>query len=182
MASSLNNQGLEAIFQEDFPDVEVVYEKITFGGNIHNFFLKFPNEDKLDKDWRKISNAIAVYFQSKQADEFGKWNTYIFYLFDRPVKKDLKYRIENDTFSSRKILIEREMSYADIITEHIVNDNLKTSKHNIELTNPELFNPDPVIWSAINGKQIRGKRSVNSTAEEVLDAITNALNPGSNEI
>ncbi|MGV3685106.1 MAG: ABC-three component system middle component 1 [Daejeonella sp.] len=182
MASSLNNEALASIFEVDFPTVEVTYQEESFGGKIHAFFLKFSEEGNLESNWRKISNAIAVYFQSKLKDEFGKWNTYIFYLSDSPVNRVLKYKIENDTFSSRKILVEKQMSISDIIMEHIVNDNLKLANHQIVGDESETFLPDSVIWNALNGNKIRGKRSVNSTADEVLNTICSALKEEQDEI
>ena len=57
--------------------------------------MRFTNEDDMSYAWNKISNAIAVYFQSVQPDEFSKWNIYLFYLSSEVIKKELKYKIEN---------------------------------------------------------------------------------------
>lgn len=65
-------------------------------------------ETELSRDWRSIRNYVATEYQTADIDDFKRWNFYIFYLVDNMNKIDrsLKYEIEHDTISSRKIIVD----------------------------------------------------------------------------
>ena len=185
MSKSLNNKPLEEIFSRDFPNVIVEYKLEEFGGSIHVFLLKFINEDELANDWRKISNAIAVYFQSKIEDDFGKWNTYIFFQTNfEPSEnyRNIKYKIEKDIFSSRKIMIEEDKDLNTIIDEHILSKNLNIEKVNVVENSKETFSKNEVITNVLKNKTVRGRNVNKAIAEEVLNDLFDVLNNESNEI
>lgn len=72
-------------------------------------FITHPlGHEQLKNEWEAIRNEVANY-QSGVEDEFERWNHYLFYLVDEEVMRDtnLKYKIEHDTISSRKILVSR---------------------------------------------------------------------------
>ena len=82
----------------------------VFGENrMVDIFITHPlNHDSLKAEWEIIRNEVANY-QSTVEDEFERWNHYLFFLVDENSMRDinLKYRIEHDTISSRKILISQ---------------------------------------------------------------------------
>lgn len=172
MEKSFNNPALAETLSRDFPSVEVTFRQFIFGGNVSAFFLKFPDEQILEKDWRKLANAIAVFYQSRLSDEFEKWNIYLFYQCIQSISRDLKYKIENDTFSSRKIFIAGEYQEDEVVKEFIVNKDLTLSN---KLKLEEEFIGDPIIWDAVIGKVIKAKKKRTYEAANVLEAIVKKI-------
>jgi hypothetical protein len=75
-----------------------------------DIFITTPLDyEALKADWVVIRNEVAN-IQSLVDDEFERWNHYLFYLVEDEALRDinLKYKIEHDTISSRKILISRK--------------------------------------------------------------------------
>lgn len=100
--------------------------------NISVFFV-LANSSTLSEEnlWEKISKEVALKYQSKLETVYEKWNLYIIYITKDITPKDLKNKIENDKFSSRKIV---EDSYGEefndneanrLIIKHITNSDLK---------------------------------------------------------
>lgn len=71
---------------------------------------KCLTEDKLRENWRNYRNDFAVEYQTDDIDEFEKWNFYLFYVVDNKnaIDRNLKYEIEHDTISSRKIVVSKD--------------------------------------------------------------------------
>jgi len=97
------------------------------------FFSHFPKTDQIKENWRKVSNYIAAAYQSKltkKEDEFEKWNLYLLFTCESVVEKELRFEIENDKFSNRKIILEEIMGNLDdkrsnsLISQHITNEDL----------------------------------------------------------
>lgn len=67
-------------------------------------------EDELRETWRNYRNDFAVEFQTDDIDEFERWNFYLFYVVDNKnaIDRNLKYEIEHDTISSRKIVVSKD--------------------------------------------------------------------------
>lgn len=83
----------------------------VFGENQRvDIFITQPlDHEKLKSEWEAIRNEVAN-SQSMIDDEFERWNHYLFFLVDEKSMLDinLKYKIEHDTISSRKILISQK--------------------------------------------------------------------------
>src|SRR5690606_26676725 len=100
---------------------------------INVFFLE-ANNNILNENWKRFSNMVAANYQNSEYmgdREFDKWNFYIIYLSKDNISKELKNKIENDKFSSRKIV---EDGYSNefnsdeankLIIKHITNTDLK---------------------------------------------------------
>ena len=71
---------------------------------------KCLTEDKLRENWRNYRNDFAVEYQTDDIDEFEKWNFYLFYVVDNKnaIDRNLKYEIEHDTISPRKIVVSKD--------------------------------------------------------------------------
>ena len=71
---------------------------------------KCLTEDELRETWRNYRNDFAVEYQTDDIDEFEKWNFYLFYVVDNKntIDRNLKYEIEHDTISSRKIVVSKD--------------------------------------------------------------------------
>lgn len=91
------------------------------------FITKPLNHDDLRDKWQDIRNEIAER-QRMIEDEFERWNHYLFYLAEEDAANDisLKYKIEHDTVSSRKIVIStKEYSMDDF--EEVIGRYIKYS-------------------------------------------------------
>jgi hypothetical protein len=156
-----------------FENYHIRYQQIDYGGPIHSFFVTPPDEAALNNDWEPIVASIAGSFQINLAEEYETWNIYIFFVFKAKVDPKLKYKIENDTFSSRKILIESEMSDEEIIVKHILNTNLELLDHSAQ-TEPETFEYNEAIQSVLSGKNLKNKKRT-AEAEPAFDALVEIL-------
>lgn len=100
--------------------------------NISVFFI-LANSSILSKEslWENVSKEIALKYQSKLETVYEKWNLYIIYITNDVTSKELKNRIENDKFSSRKIVEDsfgKEFNDDEanrLIVKHITNADLK---------------------------------------------------------
>lgn len=74
--------------------------------NVYMFTIVL-DEKMLNDNWENIQNKIALDFQSNIQKEIELWNIYIiFFIENKMEQKDLKYKIENDHYCARKILID----------------------------------------------------------------------------
>ena len=153
-STSLENK-IKTILQELHPDIETVLHVEDYVGKIHVFFARFPSEVKLESDWEKLSNTIAMYYQSQLDSEFEIWNLYLFYVVGGDIERHIKYKIENDTVSSRKIVLVHD----DAIDEDFINFSIEEhiTNKNLHLLPPEKsaasqkteFVKNENIWDAI---------------------------------
>ena len=100
---------------------------------INIFFLE-ANSDIINDNWKRFSNMVAANYQNSdymKDREFDKWNFYIIYISKDDVSKELKNKIENDKFSSRKIVedsYDKKFNHEEanrLIVKHITNADLK---------------------------------------------------------
>jgi hypothetical protein len=153
------------------------YERISIKlGNIHAFFIEIE-ESCLKNSWKEMRNFIAIKFQNVLSSEFERWNTYLLYLVKNSLSTDLKYQIENDTFSSRKIVIEGKSDIAKIIEEHILNSDIEI---NSTIKNDLNFIPNPIIFENI--VDIEVKLRVTDVIKEAHSQILNRIKEESHEI
>lgn len=132
--------------KEKFNGFSFKYKEIEYCGKIPVFFIHVNCEEEIFSDkWSEIVDFIAVNFQTSLKEEFSVWNIYLFFITKSHISVSLKYQIENDTFSSRKILIEDESSQDKIIELNIINKDLNIVKRDNELSNSG-FIPNPKIW------------------------------------
>lgn len=155
--------------KEDFPIQQLFFGELIFGGVIPLIFVSFNSLDDLNKNWKDFNSQITTDFVINLKEEYSRWNFYIFYFSNDIVPKSLKYEIENNKFSSRKIVIENcESISGEIIkmsiSEHITNDNIQV---NVENKSISKFKKD------ISLAKIIDKLSLNKKNDEDLQ---NALN------
>lgn len=168
---------LQAVIKNKLFDIPFEYREINFGGIIPAFFINIKDEKNLTNQWKSITEFIAVHFQSSLRDEFSVWNIYLFFILEQEIKDDLKYIIENDTFSSRKIIIYPSQDIASIIQEHIKNDDIViASIHDFE----EIpFQPNSDVWEILNG--ISYKKKITDDIKNGLDEIIRELKKVEND-
>ena len=81
-------------------------------GSSHNLYIAITtslSHKDLAESWRDIRNEVMTKWQDTITDDFSRWNFYLFYVVENLDKLDgsLRYQIEHDMVSSRKILVDR---------------------------------------------------------------------------
>lgn len=112
------------------------------GVNVLLCVTECMSEKALYNRWIDIRDELASEWQMRNLDDFERWNFYLFYVVENKSKIDrtLKYKIEHDTVSSRKIIINRdefdEDNYESLISSYIKYDIgelvVEEHKHNFE--------------------------------------------------
>ena len=177
MSILLNEVEFKADFAKEFPDRKIEFQEVSFNNSqakAYAFFIHFETEEILSKEWSEIRNFIAYKFQANVDDEFCKWNIYLFFLLPSSISLDIKYRIENDTFSSRKVVIENNPAYATIVADHLlnrlpINTRVEASKDD------ETYKPDEVLYSLLKDIKMTGKNKVNNVSKEALDILIETI-------
>jgi len=165
--------------EEKFNNVIFDYRNVEFGARIPVFFIYPQNEKLLKEKWEDIANLIAVDFQARQTDGYQVWNIYLFYVVNSIVTKELKYKIENDTFSSRKIVVENIADKDLMINEHILN-NISVKLINEENSTND-FNPNKTIESILEDKTLK-KINITKEANTAYIELIETLKSKGNEI
>lgn len=151
-------EGIVKRLNETFPEFKISHKVENYRGKVHLFFIECLNEKEIDQKWEELGSWIAGNFQTKLETEFEMWNLYLFYIIPSSIDPKLKYMIENDTFSSRKIVIEGEIGYEEIIKEHITNTDLDLGNIiQIPSGNDEI-KKDPDLEKILKGKILKDKR------------------------
>lgn len=163
-----------------FPRFKPQLSKIDFIGTISIFSFFFESEKELYDNWEVITSSIAAYYQSELDDEtkeFERWNIYIIFFVRVNVSNQLKYKIENDKFSSRKIVKDNISDsintnlISKLISEHIVNSDLDISKlDNMEQIDVNsTYSNDSKIYKLIENSNL--KISGRNTDKEELENL-----------
>ncbi len=176
MTNYLDNLGKTVdIIRGLFPDLPIVWETHRYGGQIHVFFIHPSDAAQLAAIWENLTSAIAGKFQTQLETEYEIWNIYLFYIMKSPVSPQVKYQIENDTFSSRKIIVEKEQPTSEILADHIFNSNLHAGEVPAEsLSFTDSFEFDPTIFNIVSGKVLKTKKRT-SEADSSFDKLVKSL-------
>lgn len=163
---------IKTAFESEFRGCHLSYKEALFQKTLaHCFFLKLPSDDVLRENWVKISNFVALKFQNELENEFERWNVYLFFMLASEVHNDLKYLVENDTFSSRKIVITPMQDMDEIIGGHVLNSDLIIQSEVI--SEPTQIKKDPIIWEVL--KDISPKKRLTDNIKDSLDQITERI-------
>lgn len=157
--------------EETFTGFSFEFKNYEYSGTIPTFFIQVNCAEKeLDIKWKRIVDYIGVHFQTTLENEFSIWNIYLFFILKNKISSSLKYKIENDTFSSRKIVIEDKKTNEEIVNEHIANADLSLGQ--IE-QDPAKFEKHAIIWHALKDKQPQKKTTEKDKVafKIIVDAI-----------
>lgn len=163
---------IQTTFESTFEGCKMYYKEAHFKKTLaHCFFLQMPSKESLQANWTKVSNFVALEFQNNLENDFERWNIYLFFMHAFEINNDLKYMIENDTFSSRKIIITPIQDMNEIINEHILNRDLNT-KTNIISDEPEL-DKKIILWETLKeiAPKTRLTEEVKVSLEEIIEKI-----------
>lgn len=162
---------LQTALKNKFSDILFEYREINFGGTIPAFFINIKDEENLRAQWKAVTEFIAINFQSSLKNEFSVWNVYLFFVTPDVISDELKYAIENDTFSSRKIVITPELEIDAIIKEQILNTDLSITPTIVK--QEAQFAPNSIVWEYLN--QIPPKKKVTEEITAGLNLIIEKL-------
>lgn len=89
-----------------------VYKKDSFGVGQEIIVAMTPvlTSEELKKSWCDFRNYMIDEYQLGDIDEFTRWNFYLFYVVEdkNKIDRNLKYKVEHDTISSRKIVVNAD--------------------------------------------------------------------------
>lgn len=153
MKNSYRN--INEIFNDEFSEVTLEWLTVDLEkGKSHCIFLTIPSEEYLSKSWLHITNSIALNYQNYLETNFEKWNIYLFFLISEPIEDlNLKYTIENNTFSSRKIVEDVTVS-KDFLIRKYVNNQLSLETGEVD-NEQSPFSYNPIIWDTLKDKKIK---------------------------
>lgn len=124
----------EAILEElseAYKDLEFMFIIEQISITISVLFVYGLSKDiEENSNWEKISEEVALKYQSKINNAVDKWNIYIIFVIKDIATKELKNKIENNRFSNRKIVEDNFkfdfniQSANDLIITHITNTDL----------------------------------------------------------
>jgi DNA-binding HxlR family transcriptional regulator len=157
-----------------------IIEKINI--NISVLFVYGLSKDFEENDnWEKISEEIALKYQSKINNVVDKWNIYIIYVCQDTAKKELKNKIENNRFSNRKIVEDNFQSELNdeeakkLIIKHITNTDLIEVIAQTNVSIQEVYFPiNEKLWKLIpNDETISGDTVKQKDLIELLKQLEN---------
>jgi DNA repair exonuclease SbcCD ATPase subunit len=86
---------------------------------LYVFSVYIENQQELKANWKKVKNYIATYVQGLLLEKaVERWNLYIVFFVKNEIDNELKYKIEQDKFSTRKIVLDnmqKEFSEEEIM-------------------------------------------------------------------
>lgn len=127
-------------YEEDIFDVQ---------SKVDVFFTRLLNEETLTSQWKEIRNYVALN-QLDLDDEFERWNFYLFYVVDtKELDVNLKYEIEHDTISSRKMVVYAT-TVDDELCDMLIKKYIKYDIENKEQIFKRHFMKDEQIVKLLN--------------------------------
>lgn len=175
----IEKEELSIQLKKDFPIQELFFGELLFGGIIPLIFVSFKSLDDLKNNWKDFNGQITNDIVLELKEEYSRWNFYIFFFSKEIVPKSLNYEIENNKFSSRKIVIEQCEVISDevinkSISEHITNDNIQV---NVESKIISKFKKDSSLSKIIDKLSLNKKND-----DDLLNALIQIENSYKYEI
>ena len=173
----LNNKNTTEIKSNyDLNDLKVLKDNAY---DLIIILINEKNSKKLEENWQKISNVLSESIEDElQVNNFIRWNVYIIYILEEKVTKEVKYKIENNTFFARKIIEDRykldlkDENIQKLIEKHITFNDIKLI--NTSQTSDE-YNSESKVYLEL--------KDLNDIDESKINEILNSLEEGvKNEI
>ena len=96
------------------------------GSTVDIFVTESMSVAELAVEWIMIRDDIAMKYQRSLTDDFERWNFYLFYVVEdiESLRRNLKFKIEHNTLSSRKIIISAKEIEGNDIPEYLIHKYL----------------------------------------------------------
>ena len=191
MKTSLTTENVDFL-NELFPQFNPSLSKIEFIGTVSVFSFIFESENLLSQHWESITSTVASYYQSKfeeKGKEFERWNIYILFIVKKEVGIQLKYKIENDKFSSRKIIqdnILNSNSISELISKHIVNSDIDVSVTDDPNNISSTYSNGSKIYELIESSNLKNfgrgkdKEELNNLYQQIIKEIKDEIQESRN--
>ncbi len=162
----------------DIENCRVYHYKNEDSFQLNIFFIE-ADIDFINDEWNRFSKMVALNYQNSEYmsdSDFDRWNFYIVYILKDSISKELKVQIENDKFSSRKIVedsYDKEFNHDEanrLIVKHITNTDLKKIVDETEQVSISEYIPkNPELWKLlIKEEKVIGDRE---TQKGILQKI-----------
>ncbi|WNH07671.1 ABC-three component system middle component 1 [Thalassobellus suaedae] len=94
--------------------------------SLYMFSIQLKSQDDLLKIHEELRDYIAIYFQSQILEkDIERWNIYQFFFIQEKVDDNTKQKIEQDKFSTRKIIHDdKQKELLDEDIEKLINQEL----------------------------------------------------------
>jgi hypothetical protein len=89
-----------------WPEIDFYLFKSSPDEFISCFVAVYASEGLLVETWESITSVIAAEYQQELDCAYAAWNIYLACICNEPVRKEVKYRIENDRFALRKMVLD----------------------------------------------------------------------------
>ncbi|WP_449402624.1 ABC-three component system middle component 1 [Exiguobacterium artemiae] len=127
---NINNSDMNKIKKESLSNVldrVELREKVENKYKISIFSIEINSEQELEETWNDISHEIANSYQSKFLhNDIEIWNVYLIFFYSDFISDNLKYSIESNKFSSRKLVLKNDnSSIDDLIYNKLFSLNIK---------------------------------------------------------
>lgn len=138
----------------------------------HAFIIELDNATMLESEWELYKSEIALYFQAGLKIDIEIWNIYLFFVVNGEVSREIKYRIEQDKYSCRKIVISKiELDRYSLYDSEKLSVEKMLNKY---LFDVDINKPKPNIASELSVKALVEKE--NPLVIQVLETYNPAIN------
>lgn len=97
--------------------------------NIYIFQVEIDSNEDLEACWDTIAAAIGTYFQSNLEKAIERWNIYLAFMSEKEIDLTLKKKIEQDKYSTRKVVWDKlkkeEINNVEYIQNQLFSFTLK---------------------------------------------------------
>jgi hypothetical protein len=92
-----------------FPELEFSFFSSDDDAHFISCFVAFcPDENLCEKHWADLTSNISINYQEALSSDVAAWNIYLAIVCPKNMNKHLKYKIENDRFALRKLVLDGE--------------------------------------------------------------------------
>jgi len=164
--------------QDNVPVFEQLYcwEKSFKDYKIYIFSIQIDKESDLIKINDKLRDFIAIYFQSQLLEKMvEKWNIYQVIIVNEKVASQIKQKVEQDKFATRKIVFSDfdekllELDIKQLIEDEIFNFTITPTKNNTTALKDFISAEDKKVIDLISEYSSLGFKAS-------IDAIVDRLN------
>ncbi|MFM2599556.1 ABC-three component system middle component 1 [Vibrio fortis] len=154
----------EHVFKEISTNIKNEYNlsdlkfiKVNELGGMYVLFCSFQDVKSMENLWDKITSVIASRISNKLSNDYERWNVYLFLSSNRKSKPSIQYKIENDTFFCRKIVVNDGISsFSDdlmsvYINNYIMNYDIAFTTTTSKIRNT--YKPRSSIYDLVNSSE-----------------------------
>jgi hypothetical protein len=143
--------------------------------SLYMFSIQLKNQDELLKIHEELRDYIAIYFQSQILEkDIERWNIYQFFFIQEKVDDSTKQKIEQDKFSTRKIILDNlkksllDEQIKSLINLELFDFKIETRKIDTDTVDEKLNKEHSTILELID-------KIENSNLDDSLELILNSL-------